>query len=654
MFKKLVSNLPFQPSLLSEIAFYTNRLQKETAVRRLGVLLLLVGFSLQVFTISFPPQSSLATNRSDIVYGASSRSDVLSAYRRNEDQLGRKDIRAIYNHYGIGESQISNSKKVVVKDSDKNYINTSRSTTKWADTFVSIKGAVDGGIYEFPLEYWRKDEYPNGYPALTGITSYGYRFWILLKGCGNIVFEKGAKKPRLEIKKERTTGYNTTEGSTVKYEIKFRNSGALAANKVSIVDTLPNNLKFISQKSNIDLNFSKNGNTLKWDVKGRNNSLPATTKWGLITLTATATKPTIKKVCNSAFINASNSSKVTASEKGNCIIIAEKTCPGTGLPIPAGGIGGCVIRCSDGSELAYDKQCPIPQLTCSEMITEATGIWSKKDILVNLVSQPGAKVEKVELLVNNKVVSNMNESSSNAYSFTYDFEVSGKYSVQANVVAKDGEVQQSQHCSVVVIITKPEVQEVILVTDKSVTNNTQQIEDANNTTASASDSLTYNLTLTNKGNKVAENIELNGEYAEDVRDILEYADITNLYDGIFNKATGKISWSNVSIKPGEVINKRFDVKIKDPLPKTPISASNPLSYDFSMHNEYGKTVVVNLEKPISKSVEEVASTLPNTGPGATLTVFTLLVVVMSYFYFRSSLLSKELSIVQKEFQSGGY
>ena len=72
-----------------------------------------------------------------------------------------------------------------------------------------------------------------------------------------------------------------------------------------------------------------------------------------------------------------------------------------------------------------------------------------------------------------------------------------------------------------------------------------------------------------------------------------------------------------------------------------------------MHNKFGRTVVVKLNKPGSKAIEQTASMLPNTGPGSTLLMSTLIVVVVAYFYYRNKLLSKELGIIQKEFQAGG-
>jgi hypothetical protein len=72
-----------------------------------------------------------------------------------------------------------------------------------------------------------------------------------------------------------------------------------------------------------------------------------------------------------------------------------------------------------------------------------------------------------------------------------------------------------------------------------------------------------------------------------------------------------------------------------------------------MHNKYGRTVVVKLDRPASKVVEQTASALPNTGPGSTLIISTLIVIVVAYFYYRNKLLAKELLIIQREFQTGG-
>lgn len=654
MFKKLISNLPFQPTLLSDVAFYAHRLKQEQAVRRIGFVLILVGFGIQVFAVAFPPQASLATSTGDIVYGATSRQDVLTAYRNNQDQLGRKDIQAIFNAYGIGETQIAKATVTTVKDDGTNYINTSRSTTKWADTFVPIQGAVDGGIYEFPLTYWRKAEYPNGYPALTGVSTYGFRFWILLKGCGNIVYEKGAKKPQLEITKKLTSGSTVTKGKNSTYTIDFRNTGAIASKATKITDTLPAGLTYVSYKSSIGVTFSKSGQTLTWAINNKDGALAPGTRWNQITLTVRADIPSTTKKCNVVTFIASNATKATAKD-GTCITVVEQTCPGTGLPIPTGGVEKCVVQCPDGSELPYNQTCAIPQLSCSDLEITASDSWNKRRFETTITMQPGAVTKEVVFYVNDTKVSSVTPTTTDQKIYTYEhnFINEGTYTVRSEVVATTGQVQASQNCSKSEQITKPETPEAMLVTDKNVRNDTKNIDDANNTTAAASDVLIYTLSISNKGAGDAINIPLTGEYAEDVSDILEYADITDLGDGVLNEESGKISWPAVTIAAGDSITKKFTVKIKDPIPATPISLSDPLSFDYEMHNKYGRTVVVKLPKPASKTVEQTVNVLPNTGPTSTLLISSFIVAVIAYFYYRNKLLAKELRIIQREFQTGG-
>jgi uncharacterized repeat protein (TIGR01451 family) len=654
MFKKLISNLPFQPALLSDVAFYAHRLKQEQSVRRIGFILILVGFGIQIFSVAFPPQASLATSTGDIVYGATSRQDVLTAYKNDRDQLGRTDIQEIFNAYGIGETQIAKATLTTVKDDGTNYINTSRSTTKWADTFVPIQGAVDGGIYEFPLSYWRKAEFPNGYPALTGMSTYGFRFWILLKGCGNIVYEKGAKKPQLEITKKLTSGSTVTAGKNSTYTIGFRNTGAISSKATKITDVLPTGLSYVSYKSSIGVTFSKSGQTLTWAVDNKDGALAPGTRWHQITLTVRADTPSTTKKCNVVTLVASNATKATAKD-GTCITIVEQTCPGTGLPIPAGGVEKCVIQCPDGSQQPYNKACAVPQLSCSDLEITAGNLWSKRRFETTITLQPGAVTKEVVFYVNSARVGSVTPTSADQkiYTYEHDFVTEGTYTVKSEVVATTGEVQASQNCSKSEEITKPETPEAMLVTDKAVRNETQNIDDANNTTAAAGDVLLYTLSIANKGAGDAVNVPLTGEYAEDISDILEYADVTDLGDGILNKESGKISWPATTITAGNTVTKKFTVKIKNPLPATPISLSDPLSFDYEMHNKYGRTVVVKLPKPVSKTVEQTVSILPNTGPTSTLLVSAFIVAVIAYFYYRNRLLAKELRIIQREFQTGG-
>ena len=659
MFKKLVSNLPFSPTLLGQVSFYLSRLHREEAIRKLGFILILLVLLVQIFAIMFPSKPSLATSASDIVYGATSKQDVLKAYNQNKDQAGRKDIKAIFDYYGIGKEQIQNAKLTTIKDNDgHDYINTSRSPTQYPDTFVKIPSVSDGGIYEFPLEYWRKGQYPNGYPAIEGTSAYGFKFWILLKGCGNIVIEKGSKQPNLDITKQRISSSTASVGETISYKIEFRNHGLANAKNVSITDKLSDEFSYVNYTSNLDLKFSQQGQSLTWKINSKDGALGSSSRWYTINVNVKAKDiaPNTKQVCNASTIDAGNSKP--ASSDGNnpisCVNIIKLVCPGTGLPIPPGGISECIATCPDGSQIPYNQSCIVPQLTCQSLKVVGTPSWNTRKYQTTILMQKGGAAKQINYFVNDKKVGVQAMSSgSDSQIFDYTFPSAGVYNVRAELEASTGSVQPSQSCELKETITQPVNPVARISTDKNVSNMTQGIKDANGTTAHASDVLKYTLTIENSGDAPAVNLNLDGEYGENIADILEYADLTDKNDATFNSSTDVLSWPAVTIPAGSKIEKTFTVTVKNPIPATPTSISNPLSYDYTMHNVYGRDVYIKLDKPASKVVEQTATSLPNTGPGTAMFVSAILVTIIGYFLYRTRLLAKELDIVKNDYSTGG-
>ena len=49
MFKKIVSNLPFHPTLLGDLGYYLKRVRQEEAIRRLGLVFVLLALAVQTF-----------------------------------------------------------------------------------------------------------------------------------------------------------------------------------------------------------------------------------------------------------------------------------------------------------------------------------------------------------------------------------------------------------------------------------------------------------------------------------------------------------------------------------------------------------------------------------------------------------------------------
>lgn len=179
---------------------------------------------------------------------------------------------------------------------------------------------------------------------------------------------------------------------------------------------------------------------------------------------------------------------------------------------------------------------------------------------------------------------------------------------------------------------------------KTATNTTQGLPDANNTTAQAGDTIIYTLYAKNIGKATVKDYV----FEENLNDVLDYADITNLDGGSIDQATGIASWPKQDIKAGDTITRKITIKVKNPVPQTPVSSSDPTRFDLVMTNVFGNTVNINLPGSPGKTVEAAAATLPNTGPGTSLAIGATIMIVGGYFYSRSRLLAKESNLALHE------
>jgi uncharacterized repeat protein (TIGR01451 family) len=580
MFRKLVSNIPYHPSMMGQLTFYLHRLRQEQALRRAGFVLFAMVLFVQLFAIVSPSRPSLATSSNDIVYGASNKDQVMTAYRNNRDELGRTDIRAIYNHYGIGLDQISAATHQKIGSHDRDYVSTGRSTSPGIDNFVNIDGVANGGIYQRPLESWDNNGLESSYDTLTGTSQHGFRFWIIIDGCGNIVFERGALKPKLEIMKKHTSPNNTNPGDIIEYDIEFRNSGGGSAKDVKIHDKLSKYYDFVSYTSNIDLKFNRDGQNLSWVIDNNGSELPPTTKWFFIKLKLKLTgQVDVDKVCNSANISANGVPAISVDEPdtARCINVIPTITPTPTIITPT------------PTKPTPTPTRPTPTPT-RPTPTRPTPTPTRPTPTTSPTPPP---------------------------------------------------------------LTPTPTGTPILSTDKSVANISQNISNANNTTAKPGDVLKYTIYVINNGDGNANNLKLSGEYGESINDILEYADLIDAGDAHFDKQTNYLTWDAVNIPANSQIQKSFSVKVKNPLPSTPISASDPLSYDFVIQNIYGRTINVKLDKPATKVIEQTLNTLPNTGPGTSMLITSFAAIIIGYFFYRNKLLSKELEMIHQEYSAGG-
>lgn len=172
--------------------------------------------------------------------------------------------------------------------------------------------------------------------------------------------------------------------------------------------------------------------------------------------------------------------------------------------------------------------------------------------------------------------------------------------------------------------------------------------DANGTTAKAGDTLQYTLTTSNKGKVNIPNFAV----SENISDVLDYADVVSLNGGSLNQE-GVVVWPAKDIAAGKALSNTITVKVKNPIPSTPASSSDPGHFDLTMTNAYGNTVSVKLPGNITKTTEVLSTQLPNTGPGTTLTIAFILTAVGGYLFARTRLMVHELEIVRNDFASSG-
>jgi len=185
---------------------------------------------------------------------------------------------------------------------------------------------------------------------------------------------------------------------------------------------------------------------------------------------------------------------------------------------------------------------------------------------------------------------------------------------------------------------------------KTVSNKTQGKSNANNTFAAANDNIVYSLDSKNTGMQTVKDFVVE----ENLSDVLEYSTVVDLDGGEINDQNIVI-WPKEDVAAGTTLTKRITIQIKDPIPQTPVSASDPgSSFDLIMTNVYyGNSTHVKLPASIVKTAELGVQNLPETGPGLTLTLGFMVTVAASYFFARSRLLAKELDIVKTDFTTTG-
>lgn len=189
--------------------------------------------------------------------------------------------------------------------------------------------------------------------------------------------------------------------------------------------------------------------------------------------------------------------------------------------------------------------------------------------------------------------------------------------------------------------------ECVQITESKTGKNLTQNVDATTQKAQAGDRIEYTIYLENVGQVVTTRT-----VTEELSDVLEYATLTQNGGGTFNDASKVLSWSSVTLQPGEKTSRSFVVQMMAQIPTTARGASEPSSFDCIMTNAFGNTVNIPVNCEAAKIVETTVSELPKTGPTENILFAGIIGSVVTFFWARARQLGSEVKLIRKDFNMG--
>lgn len=660
MFNRMISNIATNPSFLGQFAFYANRLKKEESVRKLGLVFIVLAMLVQITASMFPAQKSLAASSNDIIYGGvSSKADLVNKCNTSAQ------IQAIYAKFGVSCSEISaGTTKLTTINSSGNYWSMGRTplsahgidSDAWGERTLHAGGTV---IYHRPLKAWGAGLNYQAFAIKSGAKTY----WIL-KDCGNLVtLGPEGPTPDLEVRKKLLTASVVKPGDTVKFSVTYRNtvSESVVVDFVlrDLIDN--NNLELISMQGQTGL---KSGDPV---IEKKGLGFSTTMKETIVTAKIKSSVKSGTQICNTATASADvvgvkTSNKVCIKVFFNPPVV---TCPSGTVKQSDGSCVPPTQKCPyDSSILVSDAKCARCTISGLENLSAqdskctqpAAGLCvastafannSNKDIVVTTQAstEGSTKVESYsyDLDADGKVEA-VNKTSSLSDTKTFTNLSKGTHKINVAVALVNGSQKTTKTCSTEVDVAE----DARLVQTKTVTDDKGNNMDQK--TISSGSTLIFKLTTKNVTN--TDSLAYNGE--DYFGDVLEYADIADMKalndQGVTLDNNKYLRWNTSSIKANSEEVKTVIVKIKPIIPSTNRPNSTGTDQDCVISNKYGNQVSINVNCPLIKKIDVATTSLPNTGPGATVGLAFIVTVVAGYFFARSRLVNKEAQIVKNIYQ----
>jgi hypothetical protein len=683
MFKKLISNLPFNPGLIDQVSFYAKRLKHDAFIRRIGFMLVALTVLVQIFAVLEPPQRSLASSPDYIINGLKTKQDVL----RNWDDPG-SDVQAIYSRFGVTRDMIVNLSQIVhIRSTDDDLWTIGRRSLsdaaysgraiqqRYKDEEYPVT-ADPTTVYVRELRSWDILNPYNNYDAFQGTLASGAHFWILLD-CGN--FTQVGKplqpttpaptptptptptpsptptppptptptlptptpaptpaptptplvNPGLELLKTIDNHQHFMKpGDTMSFRFEYRNpvSGSINADNVVLNDTL--DLAHFDVVSPTNLPIT--GGVLRMPL----GSVPYSNDYKTATVITVKLKANLangQRVCNAASLTASNASTYSTEGQNLCVAVINPCTLDTNVPS------------------ATDSGCVVPVAACALTVNNLNRT-TKEVTLDTTVATTNAQLTKIVSYAydfrDGVKITNASTSLSDSVKHMYK---DGKYDVAVTVTYRVGNLARDTSSITCAgnVETKPDQP---LTPSKEAANITQKLTPAQTLTtkANGNDVIEYRLTTRNSFDYARANYTI----SDYIGDVLDYADVDTAFlktqGGTFDAAAKTIDWAAQTVPADSSLVKVFRVTIKNPVPSTNQPGAMTTSFDCVISNKYGTETSIPINCPLVKSAEYLSTTLPNTGPGSSLMISFVLLSFVGYFLARSRLMARELDMVKTD------
>lgn len=196
MINRFLSNLSFSPNLIEGIDFYSKRLNRESSVRRMGLVFIVLAMFVQMFAAISPPEKSLAASPdNDVIVGGVSSLGSLQGKCYDSKHA---NARALYARFGLACSDldIPSAKAAGVDHINVNFNFQQQGSqgtrtvgrTNYHQTGTNYLGVFGGtGYFSRPANVWQgsSDAYFFGKHK----DPYGAYWYVwIIKDCGNIAY----------------------------------------------------------------------------------------------------------------------------------------------------------------------------------------------------------------------------------------------------------------------------------------------------------------------------------------------------------------------------------------------------------------------------------------------------------------------------------